>query len=80
MASSFRMMLFPPREAMTTAELPEPCILQHIEFIICKQILLKIGGPAARHIRVHWCLFVVPYQSFWQRRGFLYNPCILWFL
>ncbi len=49
MASSFRMMLFPPREAMTTAELPEPCILQHIEFIICKQILLKIGGPAARH-------------------------------
>ena len=45
------------------------CILQHMEFIICKQILLKIGGPAARHIGVHWCLFVVPYQSFWLRLG-----------
>ena len=45
------------------------CILQHMEFIICKQILLKIGGPAARHIGVLWCLFVVPYQSFWLRLG-----------
>jgi hypothetical protein len=65
MASSFRMMLFPPREAMTTAEPPEPLFFQHSEVIVFKQILLLIGGPAARHIGVHWCLFVVPYQSFW---------------
>ena len=35
-ALSFRMMLFPPREAMTTAEPPEPFPFQHSEFIIYK--------------------------------------------
>ena len=34
---------------MTTAEPPEPLILQQSEFIICKQILQQIDGPAARH-------------------------------
>ena len=33
---------------MTTAEPPEPLTLQHSEFIIFKQILLLIDGPAAR--------------------------------
>ncbi|MBR6074987.1 MAG: hypothetical protein IKP87_06760, partial [Victivallales bacterium] len=35
-ALSFRMMLIPPREAMTTAEPPEPFPFQHSEFIIYK--------------------------------------------
>ena len=48
-ALSFRMMLFPPREAMTTAEPPEPLILQHSDSIINKQNLQEIVGPAARH-------------------------------
>ncbi len=34
------MMLFPPREAMTTAEPPEPLALQHSEFIITRQIFI----------------------------------------
>ena len=49
MASSFRMMLFPPREAMTTAEPPEPLIFQHSQFIIYKQNIQEFVGPAARH-------------------------------
>ena len=44
MASSFRMMLFPPREAMTTAEPPEPLFFQHSEFILSKRILQRIDG------------------------------------
>ena len=39
---------FASREAMTTAEPPEPLTLQHSEFIIFKQILQLIVGPAAR--------------------------------
>ena len=46
---SFRMIPFPPREAMTTAEPPEPLTLLHSEFILFKQILQQIVGPAARH-------------------------------
>ena len=42
-------MLFPPREAMTTAEPPETLIIQHSEFIIYKESLQEIDGPAARH-------------------------------
>ena len=34
---------------MTTAEPPEPLILQQSEFIMFKQILQQIDGPAARH-------------------------------
>ena len=49
MASSCRMRSFPPREAMTTAELPEPLVLQHSDSIINKQNLQEIVGPAARH-------------------------------
>ena len=45
----FRMTSFASREAMTTAELPEPLNFQHAKFIITKQILQKIDGPAARH-------------------------------
>ncbi len=48
MSTSIRMTSFAPREAMTTAEPPEPLTLQHSEFIIFKQILLLIDGPAAR--------------------------------
>ena len=40
---------FASREAMTTAEPPEPLTLQHAKFIITKQILYPIDGPAARH-------------------------------
>ena len=43
------MMLFPPREATTTAEPPEPLTFQHSEIFIFKQILQRIVGPAARH-------------------------------
>ena len=43
------MRYFTAREAMTTAEPPEPLIFQHSEIIITKQILQQIGGPAARH-------------------------------
>ena len=49
------MMLFPPREAMTIAEPPEPLAFPHSEFIINKKILYQINGPAARH----FCLFSV---------------------
>ncbi len=53
MVSSFRMMSFPPREAMTTAEPPEPS-----RFRGAKSLKLKAEskyrhlagrGPAARH-------------------------------
>ena len=65
------MMLFPPREAMTTAEPPEPLIFQHSDSIMNKQNLQEIVGPAGRHfglfsvfcglfISVHSCPFVVP--------------------
>jgi hypothetical protein len=43
------MMLFPPREAMTTAEPPEPLTLQHSDSIMNKQNLQKFDGPAVRH-------------------------------
>ena len=49
MASSFRMMLFPPCEAMKTAEPPELLIFQHSQFIIYKQNIQEFVGPAARH-------------------------------
>ena len=75
MITSFRTMLFPPREAMTTAEPPEPLTLQHSEFIIFKQVLQQIVGPAARLLFIPcvlWteisCLFVpfvVSIQMFW---------------
>jgi len=52
---------------MTTAEPPEPSALLHPDFIINKQNLQEIGGLAARQFGVHWCPFVVPYQSFWLR-------------
>ena len=39
MTIGFRMMLFSPSEAMTTAEPPEPLNFQHAEFIITKQNL-----------------------------------------
>ena len=34
---------------MTTAEPPEPLTVQHSDFIMTKQNLQGIGGPAARH-------------------------------
>ena len=46
MITSFRMTSFASREATTTAEPPEPLTLQHSEFIIFKQILQQIVGPA----------------------------------
>ena len=42
------MIPFPPRVAMTTAELPEPLIFQQSEIILFKQILQRIDGPEAR--------------------------------
>ena len=47
---------FAPREAMTTAEPPEPLHLQHSNVIMNKQILQQIDGPAARHFGV-FCVF-----------------------
>ncbi len=41
--------LFPPSEAMTTAESPELLIFQHSQFIIYKQNIQEFVGPAARH-------------------------------
>ena len=65
MITSFRTMLFPPREATTTTEPPEPLTLQHSEFIIFKQVLQQIVGPAVRLLFIPcvlWteisCLFV----------------------
>ena len=49
------MRAFAPREAMTTAEPPEPLTVQHLEIILFKQNLPLIVGPAARH----FCLFCV---------------------
>ena len=43
------MMLFPPREAMTIAEPPEPLTFPHLDSIMNKQNLQDIVGPAARH-------------------------------
>ena len=40
------------REAMKTAEPPEPLTVQHSDFIMTKQNLQGIGGPAARHLSV----------------------------
>ena len=67
MASNFHMMLFPPREATTTAEPPEPLTLQHSEFIIFKQILQQIVGPAARLLFIPcvlWTEISYYYRSF----------------
>ncbi len=49
------MMLFPPREATTTAEPPEPLTFPHLDSIMNKQNLQEMGGPAARL----FCLFSV---------------------
>jgi hypothetical protein len=49
------MMLFPPREAMTAAEPPEPLTFPHLDSIMNKQNLQDIVGPAVRH----FCLFSV---------------------
>ena len=73
---------FASREAMTTAEPPEPLDFQHPEFILFKQFLQQIVGPAARHlcvlcvlwlkIRVHSCAFVVLNQ--WISNMPLWSP------
>jgi hypothetical protein len=39
---------FAPREAMTTAEPPEPLTFHHSDSIMNKQNLQEIVGPAAR--------------------------------
>ncbi|MBR4415395.1 MAG: hypothetical protein IKX30_12580 [Victivallales bacterium] len=39
---------FAPREAMTTAEPPEPLTFQHQDAIMNKQNFQEIVGPAAR--------------------------------
>ena len=49
MAMNFRMTSFAPREAMTTAEPPEPLTVQHSDPIMNKQNLQEFVGPAARH-------------------------------
>ncbi len=48
---------FASREATTTAEPPEPLIFQHSEFILFKQILQRIDGPAVRHFFEFFCVF-----------------------
>ena len=44
MASSFRMMLFPPCEAMTTAEPPELLIFQHSDSIMNNKLLRRLSA------------------------------------
>ncbi len=58
-AKIFIQISFAPREAMTTAEPPEPLPFQHSKFIITKQFFRQIVGPA-RGIRVQSCPLVVP--------------------
>jgi hypothetical protein len=48
MTTSFRMTSFAAAQRMTTAESPEPLVFQHSEYILFKQILQRIDGPAAR--------------------------------
>ena len=48
------MRAFAPREAMTTAEPPEPLTVQHLEIILFKQNLPLIVGPAARHLFIQF--------------------------
>ena len=86
------MMLFPPREAMTTAEPPEPLTFRHSEIFIFKQILQRIVGPAARHSVYSVCsvdsnmLFFRAFRAFRGSNLCLGcgltapdNPCDLWF-
>ena len=47
---------FAPREAMTTAEPPEPLDFSAFRIHFFKQILQLIDGPAARHFGV-FCVF-----------------------
>ena len=49
MVSSYRMIPFPPREAMTTAEPPEPLTIQHAVPLCPPKNLQEMIGPAARH-------------------------------
>ena len=49
------MMLFPPREAMTTAEPPKPFESFVINVLFNQYILQAVVGPAARL----FCLFCV---------------------
>ena len=46
---------YTPREAMTTAESPEPLIFQHSEFFLFNQILQQFDGPGGEA----FCLFCV---------------------
>ena len=46
---SYRMIPFPPREAMTTAEPPEPLTVQHAVPLCPPKNLQETLGPAARH-------------------------------
>ena len=67
MTTSFRMTSLASREAMTTVEPPEPLTLQHSEFIIFKQILQQIVGPAARLLFIPcvlWTEISYYYRSF----------------
>ena len=69
-AKIFIQISFAPREAMTTAEPPEPLPFQHSKFIITKQFFRQIVGPAARH------LYVIPLfnlQLSFSENG-LYSP------
>ena len=49
-ALSFRMMLFPPREAMTTAELPVAVMISAFRFLYPQQLSSVIGGPGGEAI------------------------------
>ena len=82
------MRYFTAREAMTNAELPEPLTLQHSEFIIFKQILQRIVGPAARHSVYsvysvdckHWCLlaFIRGFKFSFNHNLFHYMNTVNW--
>ena len=66
MAMSFRMTSFAPREAMTTAEPPEPLTFQHQDAIMNKQNLQEIVGPAARlsvKNQCYLCFLWFPYTK-----------------
>ena len=60
------MMLFPPREAMTIAEPPEPLTFPHLDSIMNKQNLQEMGGPAARH-SYYYCSFSCFYEKIFSK-------------
>ena len=57
----------PCAKRIETAEPPEPLIFQHSEFILFKQILQRIDGPAARHYSYYYSSFSCFFEKIFMR-------------